>query len=224
MKLLLVRHGNTFEAGETPVRVGANEDLPLTAAGENQAHALASQLKASAIRPDLFVCGPLKRTRRHTEIVIADIAAPGAAEIDPRLTEIDYGAWGGMSDSDIIARFGPAAARELEAWEKESRWPTESARWMPGAETVMRNLRGLTAELEARMDADETALVCSSNGIMRYFLELTRDGLTGHQAAGKAKMATGAVSMLDVTDGAARVLFWNVAAGAPLPDGNQGAG
>ncbi|HBT42587.1 MAG TPA: histidine phosphatase family protein [Rhodospirillaceae bacterium] len=218
MKLLLVRHGNTFETGETPVRVGANEDLPLTAAGEDQAHALAAQLKASAIRPDLFVCGPLKRTRRHTEIVMADLAAPGAAEIDPRLTEIDYGAWGGMSDGDIVARFGPAAARELDAWEKESRWPTESTQWMPGAETVMRNLRNLTAELAARLDTDATALVCSSNGILRYFLEFTPGGLAGHQAAGKAKMATGAASLLDIADGEARVLFWNVKAGMQLPD------
>ena len=218
MKLLLVRHGNTFETGETPVRVGANEDMPLTAAGEDQAHALAAQLKASDIRPDLFVCGPLKRTRRHTEIVMTALGAEGSAEIDPRLTEIDYGPWGGLSDADIVARFGPAAARELAARENESRWPTETARWMPGAETVTRNLRNLTAELAGRLGADETALICSSNGILRYFLDLTPEGLAGHQAAGKAKMATGAASLLDVTDGEARILFWNVKAGMRLPD------
>ncbi len=217
MKLLLVRHGNTFETGETPVRVGANEDLPLTAAGEDQARALATELKGAAIRPTLFVCGPLKRTRRHVEIVMADIAASGAAETDRRLTEIDYGAWGGLSDQDIVARFGPAAARELNAWEKESRWPTETARWMPGAETVTRNLRNLTAELADRLGADETVLICSSNGILRYFLALTPEGLAGHQAAGKAKMATGAASLLDVTDNDVRVLFWNIKAGTPLP-------
>lgn len=217
MRLLLVRHGNTFEAGETPVRVGANEDLPLTAGGEDQAHALAAKLKEAAIRPGLFICGPLKRTRRHAEIVMAGLAAPGVAEIDPRLTEIDYGPWGGMSDGDIVARFGPAAARELEAWETESRWPAETARWMPGAETVTRNLHDLSAELAGRLGADETALVCSSNGILRYFLELTPEGLAGHQAAGKAKMATGAAALLDVTDGIARVLFWNVKAGMRLP-------
>ena len=33
MRLILARHGNTFEAGETPVWVGAREDLPLTARG-----------------------------------------------------------------------------------------------------------------------------------------------------------------------------------------------
>jgi len=218
MKLLLVRHGNTFEAGETPVRVGANEDMPLTATGEDQAHALAARLQAAAIRPALFVCGPLKRTRRHTEIVMADLGAEGTAEIDPRLTEIDYGPWGGLSDADIVARFGPAAARELDAWEKESRWPTETAQWMPGAETVTRNLRDLTAELTGRLGANETALVCSSNGILRYFLALTPEGLAGHQAAGKAKIATGAASLLDVTDGDARILFWNVKAGMRLPD------
>ena len=28
-KLVIVRHGNTFRAGETPTRVGARTDLPL---------------------------------------------------------------------------------------------------------------------------------------------------------------------------------------------------
>jgi broad specificity phosphatase PhoE len=218
MKLLLVRHGNTFETDQTPVRVGANEDMPLTAAGEGQARALAAELKKAGIRPGLFVCGPLKRTRRHTAILMADLDAPGTAEIDPRLTEIDYGPWGGLSDQDIVARFGPAARLELDAWEKESRWPTESVQWLPGAETVRRNITDLTAGLSARLGADETALVCSSNGILRYFLDLTPEGLAGHQAAGKAKMATGAASQLDVAGKDVRVQFWNIKAGMPLPD------
>lgn len=221
MRLLLVRHGNTFEAGQTPVRVGANEDMPLTTAGEDQAHALAGALKKTTIRPGLFVCGPLKRTRRHTDILMADLAASGTAEIDPRLTEIDYGPWGGLSDPEIIDRFGPQAARELDAWEKESRWPTETAQWMPGADTVRRDIKNLTTDLSARLGTNDTALVCSSNGILRYFLDLTPEGLAGHQAAGNAKMATGAVSLLDVVDGHGRILFWNIKAGMVLPDADE---
>ncbi|MDT8287890.1 MAG: histidine phosphatase family protein [Elusimicrobiales bacterium] len=217
MKLLLVRHGNTFAAGETPVRVGANEDLPLTAEGEAQARAFAAALRESGLRPDVFVTGPLKRTRRHTEIIMAELGTSGAAEIDPRLTEIDYGPWGGLSDAEIVARFGPVAARELEAWEKESRWPAETARWAPGAETVTRNIAALKAELAARLGADGTALICSSNGILRYFLELAPGGLAAAQARGQAKMATGAASLLRVADDTVRVLFWNARAGTRLP-------
>ena len=32
-RLVIVRHGNTFEAGEPPRRIGARTDLPLTATG-----------------------------------------------------------------------------------------------------------------------------------------------------------------------------------------------
>jgi probable phosphoglycerate mutase len=40
-RLILIRHGNTFEAGQKAVWVGARSDLPLTMAGEAQAHAAA---------------------------------------------------------------------------------------------------------------------------------------------------------------------------------------
>jgi broad specificity phosphatase PhoE len=39
-RIVIVRHGNTFEAGETPRRIGARTDLPLTADGQAQADAL----------------------------------------------------------------------------------------------------------------------------------------------------------------------------------------
>ncbi|MEK9671794.1 MAG: histidine phosphatase family protein [Rhodospirillaceae bacterium] len=216
MKLLLVRHGNTFAAGETPVRVGANEDLPLTPEGEDQARRLAAAMKAAGVQPNLWVAGPLKRTQRHAHVLMTEFNAEGAMETDPRLTEIDYGPWGGLSDAEIIDRFGPEAEAELAAWEKASRWPEKTARWSPGSGAVTANVRALAGELEARA-AGGTALVCSSNGILRYFLELTGEGLSAHQAEGKAKMSTGAASLLDIENGRARVRFWNVRAGEPLP-------
>lgn len=215
MKLLLVRHGNTFAPGDTPVRVGANEDLPLTAEGEAQALALAEQLATANLCPDVFICGPLKRTRHHTDIIMTHLAAPGSATIDARLTEIDYGPWGGLSDDQIVARFGTQAEQELRAWDEKSEMP---ATWAPRPAEITANLRALTNEIAAATGGG-TALICSSNGILRFFLELTADGLAHHQAAGRAKMSTGAASMLEITDGTARVLFWNLKAGSALPAG-----
>lgn len=217
MRLYLVRHGNTFEAGETPVRVGANEDLPLTREGEAQARRLGEVLNDAGVVLDTAVTGPLQRTRRHAEIVLECLGSGLSPAIDVRLKEIDYGVWGGLSDEEIVRRFGPRAADELAAWERDSRWPTETAEWRPGAATVRANLRALTAELEATLGEAGTALVCSSNGILRYFLELTPGGLAEAQTTGRAKMGTGAVSMLDVRDGSARVAFWNLKAGTALP-------
>ena len=219
MKLLLVRHGNTVTSDQTPVRVGANEDLSLTDEGENQARTMATALKTAGIKPDLFIAGPLQRTRRHATLIREGLELPNAAEIeiDRRLTEIDYGSWGGLSDAEIVARFGPEAERELQAWEKESRWPTATATWSPGGKAVTANVADLTAELADRLPPDGIAMVCSSNGILRYFLEMTAEGLAAHQAAGRAKMSTGAASLLRIDQGRADVLFWNLKAGQPVP-------
>ena len=37
IRLILVRHGNTFEAGQKCVKVGSKTDMPLTAQGLRQA-------------------------------------------------------------------------------------------------------------------------------------------------------------------------------------------
>ncbi|MEL6754250.1 MAG: histidine phosphatase family protein, partial [Pseudomonadota bacterium] len=38
--LYIVRHGNTFDTGDTVLRVGGRTDLPLSTSGEMQATAL----------------------------------------------------------------------------------------------------------------------------------------------------------------------------------------
>ncbi|MGA3882329.1 histidine phosphatase family protein, partial [Bacillus pumilus] len=43
---VIVRHGNTFAAGEPPRRIGARTDLPLTAQGQAQAEALGAHFAA----------------------------------------------------------------------------------------------------------------------------------------------------------------------------------
>lgn len=57
-KILLARHGNTFGPGDTPVWVGAKEDLPLVESGEAQARALGEALAAAGLTPGRIVCGP----------------------------------------------------------------------------------------------------------------------------------------------------------------------
>lgn len=218
MKLLLARHGNTFNAGETPVRVGAREDLPLTEAGEDQARALGEAIRACGVHPNRFICGPLQRTRRHSEIVMETLGAGGVPDVDPRLTEIDYGDWGGLSDAEIVTRFGTRAEDELRAWEERSVMPTSTGQWTPSAQTIENDLRALAEELEKDAAPEDTIFICSSNGILRFFLELTEEGLASHQKAGRAKMATGSASMLEVANGIARVRFWNVKTGEALPD------
>lgn len=57
-KLVIVRHGNTFRAGETPTRVGARTDLPLVE--EERARSAGRYLREKGIVIRQGDFGPLK--------------------------------------------------------------------------------------------------------------------------------------------------------------------
>ncbi len=60
-RLVIVRHGNTFEAGEPPRRIGAGTDLPLTESGIDQARALGWHFAKNRIAFDRVLSSPLIR-------------------------------------------------------------------------------------------------------------------------------------------------------------------
>tara|TARA_R110002072_G_scaffold119431_1_gene252250 strand:+ start:311 stop:928 length:618 start_codon:yes stop_codon:yes gene_type:complete len=193
--LILARHGNTFEPGETPVWVGAREDLPLAEKGLEQAEALGTALSDRDIQPARIMSGPLIRTRKAAEIVRDRLASALAIEIDDRLKEIDYGSWGGKSDDQIIAEFGEDA---LAAWRDRNERPA-NADWSPDAATLRANAM---AVLQDSQSDTGPVLVITSNGILRYF----------HAALGfdgDAKVRTGHVGAARLEARAARPLFWN---------------
>ena len=101
-RILLARHGNTFGPGDTPVWVGAKEDLPLVESGEAQARALGEALAEAGLTPSRIICGPLKRTRRAAGVVAELTGYSGSETIDERLKEIDYGSWGGKSNDCLL--------------------------------------------------------------------------------------------------------------------------
>ena len=224
-RLLLVRHGNTFGPGETPVWVGARTDLPLVARGEEQARALGTALRDAGIVPRRLIAGPLQRTRRHLEIAAATAGLAEPVTVDKRLIEIDYGAWEGRSNAEIAAQPGGQAA--MDRWARESIWP-DDAGWSPSAAAIAARLRALADQITASgvaAGSDEaapppTTVVCSSNGVLRYALALVLGGLDRAVAEGTAKMATGALAQLSYrgapghraaagSAGAWRLDFWN---------------
>jgi len=160
-RVLLARHGNTFGPGDTPVWVGAKEDLPLVESGEAQARALGGSLAEKGFVPARLICGPLKRTRRAAEIVAELTGFAGSIEIDHRLTEIDYGSWGGKTNDEIIAEFGQDT---LDCWDKRHTRP-DGVDWSPSDDELKAN--ALAALADAAM-TDGLAVLITSNGILRY--------------------------------------------------------
>jgi broad specificity phosphatase PhoE len=198
MLIVLARHGNTFGPGDTPVWVGAREDLPLTDHGRAQSARFGAALKAAGRVPCRIIAGPLQRTRIGAGIAADACGFGGVFEIDERLKEIDYGTWGGRSDTEIAAEWGEGA---IQDWRERSIVP-EDAGWTPPPSIIAANAAAVLDGIVAAGEPGDTVLVISSNGILRYFHPL----LGG---TGDAKMKTGRWSLAHVRDGAAHLAAWN---------------
>ncbi len=205
MRLFLARHGNTFEAGEKPVWVGARTDLPLTAKGKQQALALANVLSPAADDIKTIVAGPLRRTREHAEIIAAAWARDHSVLIDERLKEIDYGLWEAKASEEIAEKYGDS---ELAAWNNHGIWP-RSANWKPSEDEVTANIEQLAHELSATANSEGPILLVSSNGILKFFLKLV-PGAFEEMAEKKAlKVATGNYCALENDASGWKLLFWD---------------
>lgn len=92
-KIYLVRHGET--AWSVEGRHTGKTDIPLTDQGEKNAERLRSLLEG--IRPVKALCSPLQRARRTCELA----GFGGNLEIEPDLTEWDYGDYEGRTTAEI---------------------------------------------------------------------------------------------------------------------------
>ena len=121
--LYLIRHGETdFNVAQ---RLQGRYETSLNARGRQQA------MQCSAVLRDLFardrrpvddcayVASPLKRARETMELVRATLGLPQRAyAVDDRLMEISYGAWEGLTLSEIHAGDADVLAqRERDKWD-----------------------------------------------------------------------------------------------------------
>lgn len=115
-RLILVRHGNTFEKDEAPVQVGARSDLPLTAAGREQLRALSAFFKEQKSVPKAIFAGFLKRQTESAEIIAENFGVK--VEKTPVLSEIDYGPWEGLTQEEISQKW----PKEFNEWNVKAQW------------------------------------------------------------------------------------------------------
>jgi broad specificity phosphatase PhoE len=157
-KIILVRHGHVD--GIMPERYRGRLELPLTAAGRQQAEATARRIHA-AWRPAAVYTSPLGRTVATGEA----IAAPFGLSVQPvaGLNDIDYGDWQGVT---------PAEARLL--------WPAEVATWyrtphlasIPGGETlqvVLARVAGALHEI-LRRHSEAAIVLVAHDSVNRIIL------------------------------------------------------
>ncbi len=155
-----MRHGRT--AWNADRRFQGRTDVPLDDEGRAQARALAAHLAGE--RFDIAIASDLRRAA-------ATAAAIGAAcdiviEPEPRLREMRFGTWEGLTWDEIVARDPALAGR-----------PATSPRsYVPeGGESfdeVSDRVRPVLAELTARLGPDGRALLVSHAGIMHALLRV----------------------------------------------------
>ncbi|NLF26057.1 MAG: histidine phosphatase family protein [Deltaproteobacteria bacterium] len=207
MEIILLRHGNTFSAGEKVVWVGKTLDLPLSPSGVEQAKRCAGALAARRDKIEAVYCSVLQRTRVFAEIIIKELGLKLDPRVDPRLDELDYGAWSGLSKDEVVQKYG---ADELEAWERFSKWPKQAG-WGGNEAQVMEEVRGFAGDLEADLNGSgKQALVVSSNGRLRYFLKLAAGEFERRVQSRSFSVKTGHIGRLVRQDGVYEVKGWNL--------------
>lgn len=200
-RLVIVRHGNTFESGEPPRRIGARTDLPLTAAGVAQAEALARHFAANGVSFDRVLSGELKRTRRTAEAIADGLPI----ETAPFLTEIDHGPDEGQPESAVIDRIGNDA---ITLW--ETQWVAPEG-WEVGAQWRLLAWREFVERVAEELP-DGTILLVTSNGAARFALAAL--GLKPGENRAGVKFRTGSYGLLDVGSGADfRLVGWDIRPG-----------
>jgi broad specificity phosphatase PhoE len=94
LTLVLTRHGLT-DRSNPEQHLGQRIDIGLSADGQAQAAALAARIADEHF--ERVISSPLLRARQTALAVAGD----RPVEIDPRLSEMDYGAWEGMTYEQI---------------------------------------------------------------------------------------------------------------------------
>ena len=206
MELILTRHGNTFEPSEKAYFVGAKEDLPLASTASLQARAIANTLYQQNKIPTHIYSGNLKRLADFSNLISHAFSASLLVQIDPRLNEIDYGAWGGLTKDEIKAQFGQFVFMN---WDRRSVWP-KHCHWGESEEGVKTRIRTFVDDLIQSHRQDDRVLVVTSNGCLRYFLHLIPDEWEMRIRDSSFKVGTGCFCFLRYHKNQWQLKSWNI--------------
>jgi probable phosphoglycerate mutase len=199
---IIVRHGNTFESGVRPRRIGARTDLCLTATGHEQARALGEHFAARSIRFDRVIVSPLARTRQTAEAILEAQIDPPWPELAQFLREIDYGPDENAFEEKVLERLGKPA---LAAWEAHGEPPDG---WIiePGARIAQ-----WRALFDEASNADRTTLLVTSNGAARFALLADEHLAAASRKLESLKLPTGGYGIIEYgSDGGLHLAQWGI--------------
>ncbi len=198
-RIIIARHGNTFNPGDVVTRVGARTDMPLTESGRQQGTALGKHFSKLGLSFDAVFCSCLQRTRQTAELALKEIHSKLEPVVLDFLREIDYGPDENIAEEIVRERIGLQA---LEDWENKG-IPPEG--WIVDPEGLKRDWLAFF-DRAATDYPEQTLLVVTSNGTARFALQAIDDS-----SSYSLKLKTGAYGIVAATEGKAHsVVEWNI--------------
>jgi len=189
--LIIARHGNTFEAGQTPTRIGCHTDMPLVDKGRLQAVKMGQDFVREGYICDVAYTSFLSRAHETAQIVLDNMGLGNNAvplHQQDMFNEIDYGPDEDQLEDVVIARIGAAA---IEKWNTQAIAPQG---WDVDVEAIKQQWLDF-GKMICEHHAGQTVLVVTSNGIARFAPILTGDW-QGFSAQHDIKLATGAYAVM----------------------------
>jgi broad specificity phosphatase PhoE len=188
-RIIFARHGRTSYNAEN--RLQGQRDIPLDGKGREQADAIGRFLRGhfgvEMMRLEAsgaFWCSPLERTRQSMQQArIAMGLPPQPYRLDPRLKELAFGDWEGLTWGEVETKYpGAQESRDVDKW---SFTP-------PGGESYAALAGRVKSWLDER---DGDVFVVSHGGVARAFIALLTD--VTPSAAANAEIWQGRVLIFD---------------------------
>ncbi len=195
MKLILIRHGETYWNKERRIQ-GGSSDTELSEVGLKQANLLTSFLKGENV--SVIVSSPLKRALDTAKAIASQHKIP--VEIEAGLKEIEVGEMEGLSASSLNTGFSQYLMRG---------WQEGGSGRLPGGESFVELQQRSWACIERLLaeHKDRTAVVVSHYfvilAIIFKALGLQLDCLP------KFRLDTGGVSIIEFNERGPRLVLFN---------------
>ena len=202
--LLIARHGNTFDPGDTLVRVGLKTDLPLSLSGRIQAQKLGKYFLDNNTQLAAVYTSTLKRTIETATVALDNAKINCNIFQDHIFDEIDYGPDEAKTEEEVIARIGSEA---LQSWDTDAIVPRG---WLIDPKLVISNWINFAKTIHQQFP-EQTVLVITSNGIARFAPYLTGN-FAQFANEHNIKLSTGALCSLtnNTNNDNWHVDFWNI--------------
>jgi len=198
IRIVICRHGNTFDKGDVIRRVGARTDLPLSISGIDQARGLAAYFKPelSGYNFSRAFCSPLLRTYQTADFILNAGHNVDDLRVLEFLTEIDYGVDENKAEDEVVARLGQEA---IALWDEKAVPPDG---WDVNPAALISAWKNFLSQQTAD---DEDILVVTSNGIARFAL----DAVNKISTDAPRKLRTAAYGIIEITNGHTKLTAWD---------------